>query len=68
MFRCLTLVACHALRLVLLAPLAEAGPYAYIDATPGNTTLNGAALVAGTNYINNGNSKGPIQRDSIQRD
>jgi hypothetical protein len=46
----------HALLLALLAPVAEAGPYAYIDATPANTTLNGAALVAGTNYVNNGSA------------
>jgi hypothetical protein len=38
-----------------LHPLGAA-PYTYIDASPSNTTLNGAPLVAGTNYINNGTS------------
>lgn len=46
----------HAALLVVSAPLAGALPYTYIDATPANTTLNGTALVAGSNYVNNGTS------------
>ena len=56
MFSHLTHATRQALLFALLAQSLEAGPYTYIDATPANTTLNGAALVAGTNYVNNGTS------------
>ena len=38
-----------ALAALLVQPFAAA--YTYVDATPKNTTLDGAALVAGTNYV-----------------
>ena len=38
-----------ALASLLVQPFAAA--YTYVDATPKNTTLDGAALVAGTNYV-----------------
>ena len=37
----------------LCLPMAKAA-YTYVDATPSNTTLNGVALVHGTNVVNNG--------------
>ena len=39
------MIACHILLFGWLALTAEAAPYTYIDATPSNTTSNGATLV-----------------------
>lgn len=43
----------------LLVRIAAAAPYAYVDANPGNTTLDGAALVSPANYINDGTAGSP---------
>ncbi len=43
----------------LLVRIAAAAPYAYVDANPGNTTLDGATLVSPTNYINDGTAGSP---------
>ena len=47
----------------LLLQDVEAAPYAYIDATTANTTLDGAPLVAGSNFLNNGS--GGTSTDNI---
>jgi hypothetical protein len=43
-----------ALMFGLLARIAAAAPYVYVDANPDNTTLDGAALVSPANYIHDG--------------
>jgi hypothetical protein len=55
-FRRILSAASHALLFGLPVLRLEASPYTYIDASPSNTTLDGAPLVAGTNYINDGTS------------
>lgn len=54
MIRHLVPIACRCLLPVFLTQPLWAAPYTYVDATPTNTTLNGAALVHGTNVVNNG--------------